>query len=129
MPDATLRTILWERMWPEQYKTKSPILSEINHLKKLAELFEFTPSQIHNIAERTILFTIANNHQEVTEKQLRPAIARELEKEGAVSADVNVTTTVSGAWETLEWVLVGTPNTANEVVFMFDFGNQVILIR
>lgn len=46
-----------------------------------------------------------------------------LEKEGAVAADVNMTTTVSGAWETLEYILVGTPNTANEIVFMFDFGN------
>jgi len=46
-----------------------------------------------------------------------------LENEGAVAADVNVTTTVSGTWETLEWILVGTPNTANEIVFMFDFGN------
>jgi hypothetical protein len=46
-----------------------------------------------------------------------------LENQGAVAADVNTTTTVSGAWETLEYVLVGTPNTANELVFMFDFGN------
>ncbi|MBO3118019.1 T9SS type A sorting domain-containing protein [Winogradskyella sp. DF17] len=46
-----------------------------------------------------------------------------LENQGAVAADVNVTTTVSGTWETLEWILVGTPNTANEIVFMFDFGN------
>jgi hypothetical protein len=40
-----------------------------------------------------------------------------------VAADVNATTTVSGAWETLEYILVGTPNSANEIVFMFDFGN------
>lgn len=46
-----------------------------------------------------------------------------LENQGAVAADVNVTTNVSDAWETLEWILVGTPNTANEIVFMFDFGN------
>lgn len=46
-----------------------------------------------------------------------------LENGGAVAADVNTTTTVSGSWETIEWILVGTPNTANEIVFMFDFGN------
>ena len=39
------------------------------------------------------------------------------------SVDVDAVTTVSGAWETLEWVFVGTENNLNEVVFMFDFGN------
>jgi hypothetical protein len=39
------------------------------------------------------------------------------------SAEVDAFTTVSGAWETLEWVFLGTPNTLNELVFMFDFGN------
>jgi hypothetical protein len=39
------------------------------------------------------------------------------------SAEVDAFTTVSGAWETLEWVFLGTPNTLNEIVFMFDFGN------
>lgn len=44
--------------------------------------------------------------------------------EGSGSAvDVNAVTTVSGSWETLEWVFVGTENNLNEVVFMFDFGN------
>ncbi len=40
-----------------------------------------------------------------------------------LSIDVDATTTVSGAWETLEWIFVGTPNNLNEIVFMFDFGN------
>ena len=40
------------------------------------------------------------------------------------SIDVDATTTVSGQWEQLEWVFVGTPNNLNEIVFMFDFGNQ-----
>lgn len=39
------------------------------------------------------------------------------------SVDVDATTTVSGVWETLEWIFVGTPNNLNEVVFMFDYGN------
>ena len=38
------------------------------------------------------------------------------------SAEVDALTTTSGEWETLEWVFAGTPNTLNEVVFMFDFG-------
>jgi hypothetical protein len=44
-----------------------------------------------------------------------------LEGTGA-SAEVDSFTTVSGTWETLEWVFLGTPNTLNEIVFMFDFG-------
>jgi hypothetical protein len=39
------------------------------------------------------------------------------------SVDVNAATTVSGAWETLEWIFVGTPNNLNVIAFMFDFGN------
>lgn len=39
------------------------------------------------------------------------------------SVDVDANTTVSGAWETLEWIFSGTPNDLNEVVFMFDYGN------
>lgn len=42
---------------------------------------------------------------------------------GSGSAEVNAVTTVTGAWETLEWIFAGTPNTFDEVVFMFDFGN------
>lgn len=45
-----------------------------------------------------------------------------LEGTGA-SADVDAFTTVSGEWETLEWIFVGTANDLNEIVFMFDFGN------
>jgi hypothetical protein len=45
-----------------------------------------------------------------------------LEGSGA-SADVDAFTTVSGEWETLEWIFVGTANDLNELVFMFDFGN------
>ena len=45
-----------------------------------------------------------------------------LEGTGA-SVEVDVYTTVSGAWETLEYIFAGTPNNLNELVFMFDFGN------
>ena len=41
----------------------------------------------------------------------------------AGSVEVDALTTVSGSWETLEWIFAGTPNIFNEVVFMFDFGN------
>ncbi len=44
-----------------------------------------------------------------------------LEGAGA-SAEVDALTTVSGKWETLEWIFAGTSNDLNEIVFMFDFG-------
>ncbi len=43
--------------------------------------------------------------------------------EGEGVAQVDVPTTTSGEWETLEWIFAGTPNTSNEIVFMFDIGN------
>ena len=47
-----------------------------------------------------------------------------LKLEGSGPAvDIDAITTVSGAWETLEWVFVGTDNNLNEIIFMFDFGN------
>lgn len=39
------------------------------------------------------------------------------------AVDVDAVTTVSGAWETLEWVFILPPNNLNELVLMFDFGN------
>ena len=39
------------------------------------------------------------------------------------AADTDAFTTVTGEWETLEWVFLGISNELNEVVFMFDFGN------
>lgn len=47
-----------------------------------------------------------------------------LKLEGAgPSVEIDDNTTVSGSWETLEWVFLGVPNNLNELVFMFDFGN------
>lgn len=44
--------------------------------------------------------------------------------EGAGPAtEADALTTVSGQWETLEWVFLGVSNQLNEVVLMFDFGN------
>ena len=44
-----------------------------------------------------------------------------LEGDG-VHVEVDALTTVSGEWETLEWIFAGTSNDLNEIVFMFDFG-------
>lgn len=42
---------------------------------------------------------------------------------GGAPVEADAFTTVSGEWETLEWIYLGTPATLNEIVFMFDFGN------
>jgi|AntRauTorckE5430_2_1112549.scaffolds.fasta_scaffold15531_1 hypothetical protein len=42
---------------------------------------------------------------------------------GGASAEKDVSTTVTGAWETLTWDFAGTAPNFNELVFMFDFGN------
>jgi hypothetical protein len=39
------------------------------------------------------------------------------------SAEADAFTTVTGEWETLEWVFLGISDELNELVFMFDFGN------
>jgi hypothetical protein len=41
----------------------------------------------------------------------------------AGSVEKDAFTTVTNAWETLTWDFTGAPNTFNEMVFMFDFGN------
>lgn len=47
-----------------------------------------------------------------------------LKVESAAGSDErDVTTTVSGAWETLTWDFTGVAPNFNEIVFMFDFGN------
>ncbi len=81
MPDATLRTLLWHKVWPAQWtRAQIPTTTE---LSLLAEKFEFTPSQIVNIAERSVLFAIRDGTNRITGQKLRSAIVRELEKEGA----------------------------------------------
>lgn len=56
-----------------------------------------------------------------TEAPVGTTIKLKLEGSGP-AVDVDAVTTVSGAWETLEWIFAGTENNLNVVVFMFDFG-------
>ena len=43
--------------------------------------------------------------------------------EGIGATERDVSTTVSGEWETLTWDFTGAPTDFNWIVFMFDFGN------
>lgn len=57
-----------------------------------------------------------------TEAAVGTTIKLKLEGSGP-AVEVDAVTTVSGAWETLEWIFAGTENNLNVVAFMFDFGN------
>jgi len=46
--------------------------------------------------------------------------------EGGTNREIDVETTITGAWETLEWdfaPVAAAASTNNQIVFMFDFGN------
>lgn len=43
--------------------------------------------------------------------------------EGDVETERDAYTTISGAWETLNWDFTGAPTGLRDLVFMFDFGN------
>ncbi len=46
-----------------------------------------------------------------------------LEGPGGANTEVDMSTTVSGSWETLTWDFTGQPTNFNTLVLMFDFGN------
>lgn len=76
MPDATIRKRLWKKAWPEEIKLDRQI-----DITLLAELHEFTPSQITNIAERSVLLSITKNEKIINKVSLSKAISSELEKQ------------------------------------------------
>jgi len=78
MPDETLRLILWEKMWGSNYVLESDI-----SLNFLAKEFDFTPSQIRNIVDRSILFAVKQNQNLIEKSSLGTAIMRELDKHSA----------------------------------------------
>ena len=79
MPDALLRKKLWQKAWATDIIHKP----NAENIALLAETFEFSPSQIRNIAERSLLFALTGKVNTISEQQLKPALTRELEKEGA----------------------------------------------
>ena len=78
LPDENLRFQLWQRVWG----SRLTIASGIN-LKTLAQHFEFSPSQIKNIAERALLFSLKAKQKSISKTLLSKAIMRELEKQNA----------------------------------------------
>ncbi len=78
MPDETLRTTLWKNVWSKSIVLERGITSE-----SLAAIFEFSPSQISNIAERAILYCLMDKSLVVTKNRLSKSIQRELEKQNS----------------------------------------------
>lgn len=78
MPNNTQRLDLWQQA-----------LAQVNHqfsdatLEQLAELFEFSPAQIYNSAERAVLFQLMDKASQITRQHLALAIKRELDKQSA----------------------------------------------
>jgi len=78
LPDSAARIILWNKAWEGNIRPPRKL-----DTATLAQIFEFSPSQINNIAERSILYALTNNKEEITKVLLAKAIRRELEKEGS----------------------------------------------
>ena len=78
LPNEKLRFQLWQQVWGNRLLIASGI-----NLKTLAQHFEFSPSQIKNIAERSVLFALKAQQKNVSKHLLGKAIMRELEKQNA----------------------------------------------
>jgi SpoVK/Ycf46/Vps4 family AAA+-type ATPase len=78
LPDNAARITLWDNAWKGSFKPSRNIDTSV-----LAQMFEFSPSQINNIAERSILYVLTNDKKEITKELLAKAIRRELEKENS----------------------------------------------
>ncbi len=76
MPDIDARKLLWKKAWAGQIKLDPRI-----DLLALADLHEFSPSQITNIAERSVLFALMKGIKNIDKLVLATAISRELEKQ------------------------------------------------
>ncbi len=76
MPDVNTRELLWRKAWPSSIKLDAQL-----EVKILAELHDFSPSQITNIAERSVLFSLMKEADVIDKLTLSKAIACELEKQ------------------------------------------------
>jgi ATP-dependent 26S proteasome regulatory subunit len=78
MPDEEKRLLLWKKNWNVDY-----IMSSDISIEALAKDFEFSPAQIRNIIERSILFAVKNKQNFIEKADLGVSILRELDKESA----------------------------------------------
>lgn len=78
LPSESDREVLWRN-------ALEPMRSRLTDkdFKALSSIFEFGPSQISNIAERALLFSLVDNTDFISKHILARAIRRELEKQSA----------------------------------------------
>lgn len=76
MPDVNTRELLWRKAWLGNIKLDAKLDVQV-----LAELHDFSPSQITNIAERSVLFSLMKEDSVIDKLCLSKAIACELEKQ------------------------------------------------
>jgi hypothetical protein len=107
--------------------TTNPMASGINTSSSVARIVRdggaaFAGSKILLIDNLDFSVLTKISMKVYTDAPVGTTVKFKLEGSGP-SAEVDAFTTVSGAWETLEWVFLGASNELNELVFMFDFGN------
>lgn len=78
LPSESDREVLWRKALESM---KSRLTDK--DFKALSSIFEFGPSQISNIAERALLFSLVDNTDFISKHILARAIRRELEKQSA----------------------------------------------
>lgn len=78
LPDKSARAELWSKAWLGTIQPEDDIDNKV-----LAEIFEFSPSQISNIVERAILFSLSINKNIIDKSILAKSIRRELDKQSS----------------------------------------------
>lgn len=107
--------------------TTNPSMSGINNSNTVAQIIRdggaiYAGSKIPLSSNLDFSVLTKISMKIYTTAPIGTTVKFKLEGTGA-AVDVDAFTTVSGSWETLEWVFVGTSNDLNEIVFMFDYGN------
>ena len=79
MPNAKERLLIWQKAFPE----KTSFAKDV-HLKKLAQAYELSGSNIMNVVQYACLFAIDQDTHVIDANMIRQGIAKEYEKEGKV---------------------------------------------
>ncbi|MDE9520022.1 ATP-binding protein, partial [Xenorhabdus bovienii] len=79
-PDETIRKKMWLTIWPKNIKIAQDV-----DFDKLAQQTSVTGANIRNIALLSSFFAAENNHNEVSNENIKTALERELAKVGRLT--------------------------------------------
>ncbi|MBD2811139.1 ATP-binding protein [Xenorhabdus sp. Vera] len=79
-PDETIRKKMWQAIWPKNIKIAQDV-----DFDKLAQQTSVTGANIRNIALLSSFFAAENNHNEVSNENIKTALERELAKVGRLT--------------------------------------------